>query len=959
MAMPPETPADPLPEASKPAANDLRSTAYISAELRPGSVLGNRYEIIRPLGQGGMGAVYQARDREVDRYVALKEIRPELANNFEMLQRFRQELVLARQVTHPNVVRIYDLGIINELRFLTMEFIEGTQLSFILERRGKLPPREAAEIMVQVCQGLAAAHAVGIVHRDLKPANIMIDRDNRAVLMDFGIARTGEPLTIIGDPAAEPPTGAGEPLTEIGALVGTPMYMSPEQAKGERVDARSDLFAVGIILYELLTGTLPFLGKNLETTLRKRKEEAAIPPMTLNPAIPRALNDIVLKCLATDPEKRYQSTGDLVYALEVFLGVAKPAVPRWKWITMSVAAAVTFSAAFVYYEQRAAENAKPHPPLKVLIADVENRTPDPGFNGALEPLLSFAIEGAPFITSYNRANAHQLAAALRPGTTVLDASAARLVALREGINVVISGSVSLESGKYHVAVEAVDSVKGTPIKSSESTAGNRDEVLNSIARLAATLRTALGDATPESAKLAAAETFSSGSLEAAQRYSQAQAAQQSGQWEDAVRLYGETIQLDPDSGRAYAGMAATLSNMGRRQEAQKYYEIALTKLDRMSEREKYRTRGAYFLLMGEDQQAIEQNKALVAAYPADTAGLSNLAYAYFLNRDMATAVRLNQQAADIYPGNVLFRSNAGLFLMYSGEFETAIRTSREILKINPHFEKAYLCIALSQLGEGKPDEARHTWQQLPTVSKSGAANAALGLADLDLFEGRFSNVIAMLPAAIATDLGDKNKSEAALKQIALAQAYLATGAKAKAVTTAMAAFDDRTDEPAALPAAEILIEAGDEARAMAMASQLDTRFDAQARAYAHVIDGLIQLHRKNYHEAVTEFEAAQKLSDTWLGRLAKGRAFLEAGAFAEADSELDNCVRRRGESTAVFLDDEPSLRYFPLAYYYRGRAREGMHNARAADDYRTFLQFKSHSEGDPLVTDARHRFTGH
>jgi tetratricopeptide (TPR) repeat protein len=304
---------------------------------------------------------------------------------------------------------------------------------------------------------------------------------------------------------------------------------------------------------------------------------------------------------------------------------------------------------------------------------------------------------------------------------------------------------------------------------------------------------------------------------------------------------------------------------------------------------------------------------------------------------------------------VLLRSNAGLFAMYAGEFEAAIGESRAILKINPQFVKAYLSIALAQLGEGKPDDARMTWQQLTALGKDGVSTAALGLADLALYEGRFSDVITALPLDIAADLEDKNVSEAALKRIALAQAYLASGEASKAVAAATAALHDRMDEPVAFPAAQILIETGDERHAMEVASQLNKSFDAQPRAYAGVIDGLIKLRHKDYHQAVNALEAAQKLSDTWLGRLAKGRAYLEAGAFAEADSELDNCVKRRGEATAVFLDDEPSLRYLAAAYYYRGRAREGLHVPSAAEDYKTFLGFKSHSQADPLVTDARRR----
>jgi tetratricopeptide (TPR) repeat protein/predicted Ser/Thr protein kinase len=926
-----------------------------SAELGPGVLLGGRYEIIQSLGKGGMGAVYLARDREVDRAVALKVIRPELAGDPAILRRFRQELVLARQVTHPNVVRIFDLGIVSGVRFISMEYVEGRQLSSILEERGKVPATEAAELIVQVCRGLQAAHARGVVHRDLKPANIMVDGEGRVVVMDFGIAHAGTDAASTKASPASRVTDSFSSMTQLGVLLGTPIYMSPEQAKAQNVDARSDLFTIGLILYELLTGEVPFLGKTLKETLRKRSEELAVAPSALDPKIPKVLNQIVLKCLKTDPVDRYQDTGELIEALEKYLGIGKPGTRRWKWMAAGLAAALVASATVVVYERKAVEQAAPHAPLKVLIADLENDTGDAVFNGALEPLLSIAMEGTSFIASFNRTDAHTIGAGLRPGAKQLDASLARLVALREGVNVVISGSIGESNGRYRVAIQAQDSAQGTPLKTSEITARSRDELLQSIGKLAAPIRTALGDATPDSAKVAAGETFSAASLEAAQVYAQAQEAQQRGNWDEAVRLFEKTVQLDSNSGRAYAGLASTLKNLGRRQEAQKYYELALTKLDRMSDREKYRTRGGYFLFMGKDQQAMEQEKALVAAYPSDTAGLTNLAYAYFLQRDMATAMKLSRQAVDIYPKNVLLRSNAGLFAMYGGNFEEAIDESREILKINPQFSKALLCIALAQLGEGKADEARMTWQQMAGMGKEGASSAALGLADLALYEGRFHDVITSLPGAITADLADKNVSEAALKRIALAQAYEATGERAKAITAVQAALRDRTDEPVAFPAAQIFLEAGEERQAEAIESKLNSSFDAQPRAYAGVIGGLVRLKHKDYQDAVSALQAAQKLSDTWLGRLALGRAYLEAGLFAEADSESDNCIRRRGEATAVFFDDEPSLRYLPAAYYYRGRGREGLHVASAAEDYRIFLGIKAQSEADPMVADAKRR----
>src|SRR5713101_3736240 len=229
--------------------------------LHDGDVLGGRYEIWSLLGEGGMGAVYKARDREVDHLVALKVIRPEMANHSAILARFKQELLTARQVTHRNAIRIYDLSEVDGMKFITMEFVEGCDLRKLLLDNGKLPPERAVEIIRQVCLALEAAHGVGVIHRDLKPQNIMREKGGRILVMDFGLARSLE----------------SDGMTQTGALLGTIEYMSPEQAIGKHLDARSDLFSVGLIFYELLTGKIPYKADTAMASLLKRNQERALP----------------------------------------------------------------------------------------------------------------------------------------------------------------------------------------------------------------------------------------------------------------------------------------------------------------------------------------------------------------------------------------------------------------------------------------------------------------------------------------------------------------------------------------------------------------------------------------------------------------------------------------------------------------------------------------------------------
>src|SRR5580692_12814233 len=290
--------------------------------LTSGHLLAQRYEILSLLGEGGMGAVYKAKDVELSRMVALKVIRPDLARNRAILDRFKQELILATQVTHRNVVRIYDLGEAEGIKFITMEYVEGEDLAAILHRRTKLPPQEAVAIIEQVCRALEAALRVGVIHRDLKPQNIMCEKSGRILVMDFGLAKTLE----------------GERMTQTGAMVGTMEYMSPEQALAGNLDQRSDIFSLGLIFYELLTGQTPFRADSALASLIKRTQERVVPVSELDKSVPPELSQIVSRCLERDVALRYQNASELLADLELWEGTGrsgiiaarlKPGPRRW------------------------------------------------------------------------------------------------------------------------------------------------------------------------------------------------------------------------------------------------------------------------------------------------------------------------------------------------------------------------------------------------------------------------------------------------------------------------------------------------------------------------------------------------------------------------------------------------------------------------------------------------------
>jgi serine/threonine protein kinase/tetratricopeptide (TPR) repeat protein len=917
-------------------------------DLEIGTVLAGRYQILKMLGRGGMGAVYKARDTELDRVVALKLIRPELAKNPEMLRRFKQELILARQVTHKNVIRIFDLGQADGIKFITMDFVEGQDLRGLLLEKGKFPPEQAARVMLQICRALEAAHSESVIHRDLKPQNIMVSPDGRVYVMDFGIARSAY---LPG-------------MTQTGALIGTPEYMSPEQARGEKLTERSDLFSLGVIFYELLTGKSPYPADAPLGTLWKRLQEKAKPPSEIDATLPKPLNDIVMSALEIEPENRLPSAREMARQLEIWLGPsagsstiflpAQTTHAYWKWA--SAALAVLLVGAVVAFRVKGPSKPAPvHAPVSVLVADFTNSTGDSVFDETLEPPLSVALEDASFISSYNRNQAKKIGSQLQPGSIGLDETTARLVGNREGINYIVAGTIEKKGNGYVVRTKTLETATAKIIAQANEEASDKKSVLSVVERIAARTRRALGDSTPESVQLSAAGTFTTSSLEAAHAYALAQDLQWAGKWEEAIPLYEQAIKFDPNLGRAYAGLASTSANMGRRKDAENYYQLALAHIDRMSDREKFRTRGGYYLANREPRKAIEEYSALVQQFPSDGVGYSNLALAYFYLRDMPRALEEGRHAVELLPKALLQLNNLALYAVYAGDFVTAADLARKVIAQNSSYVNAYGGLAMAQAGQGQFGEAEQTYLKMEAISARGAEMSTMGRADLLLYQGRTKDAIALLQKASNPASGKTDDSILAAQLILLAEAQLAAGRPAEALADAKSALAHDNGGAVQFSAGRIDIEAGQPASAQLLASQLSTHLKPDDQAYAKLLEGEAYLKRGDAQHAVALFEEGQRLADTWIGRLDLGRAYLEMGAFAEADSELENCLKRRGEASSFFLDDVPTSRSFPPVYYYLARTQEGLKSPAAADSYKTFLSIKEKGDEPGLVEDARRR----
>jgi eukaryotic-like serine/threonine-protein kinase len=916
--------------------------------LSVGKVLGGRYEILQKLGEGGMGAVYKAQDHEVNRLVALKVIRPELAANPEILYRFKQELVLARQITHKNVVRIYDLGEAEGMKFITMEYVDGEDIKTSLRNSGKFPPADAVNIMQQVCRALDACHSEGVIHRDLKPSNIMRDKSGKVLVMDFGLAHSAE--------------GGG--LTQTGIVLGTLEYMSPEQGQGMGLGPASDIYSAGLIFYELLTGKAAYEAPSAMANLLKRTQERAIAVSTVEKTVPRALSAIVSRCIEPKSVDRYQNVAELLADLEAYqpsgpaTGIVRRREPVgssvYKYALIACCILLVLIAGVLAVKNRIwTSGTTSSTPVSILVSDFSNETSDPVFDETLEPAFNVAMEGASFISSYNRGTAHKIAAKLQPGATRLNEQLARLVATREGIDTVISGSISRDGDSYRLSIRAIEGVTGKEI-ATKSERVSKQDVLVGVGKLAAGIRKALGDTTPESVQLAAAETYTTHSLDAAHEYALAQIGQFTANYNDAIEHSQKALQIDPEMGRAYVVLAVVYNNMKQPQQAEKYFKLALSKIDHMSDREKYRTRASYYLVAREPEKALEELQQLVAKYPADNTGLANLALAYFYRRDMARALEMGGRAADLYPKNTIFRNNVGLYAMYAGDFDAAIRQQKRALELNPSLVLGYVGTAVPQLALGHPDDAIATYRQLDKLGPDGASAAAAGLADVALYQGRTSDAIKILEEGITKDTADKNPDAAAAKLATLSQAQLMAGKTSEAAHTAERALAASHEIPIQFWAARAYIGANQDAKAMAIVRDLSSRLEADPQAYGKLLEGEILLKHHKAQDALKLFLDSRKIADTWMGHFDAGEAYLDLDAFAEADSELETCQKRRGEAAALFLDESPTYYVFPAVYYYLGRAQEGLKSSASSDSYKTFIDIKNGGQ-DPLLADARRR----
>jgi tetratricopeptide (TPR) repeat protein len=491
---------------------------------------------------------------------------------------------------------------------------------------------------------------------------------------------------------------------------------------------------------------------------------------------------------------------------------------------------------------------------------------------------------------------------------------------------VISGAVAGDDDGYDLSARLVSPDDGETVAEFSVAANNKLEVLTAISALTDDVREELGDESVDDEDRPLGETFTASSLEAVKNYTDAQNLMANARYDEAIKFYEQAIAADGDFGRAYSGWALALFSLGRQEEAAALWERALAEMDSMSERERLRTLGLYYVaIAGDYPKAVESYEALVEKYPADNTGHNNKAIAYYYMLDFRKAMESAGEGLKIYPSNKTVRLNYALFAMLAGEFEEAADYANEVLETDSGMWKAWLPIAMEKLASGDIAGATAAYASMAKAGSRGGPFANLGLADIVLFTGDYEQAVELLEAGVEGDAVGGNRRLLGRKYLALAKARIhlgRTGAANSAILQGLAAHQG---DGQLVPAALLHLELGDTGAATDIANALVQQLQPKSRSFGRVIQGAVAIEEKRYADALDAIRAGITLTDSWLSRFYLGRAYFEAGHYLEALDEFESCMERKGEATALFLeDDEPTYRYMAELKTWLDKSREAL-----------------------------------
>ena len=829
--------------------------------LVKGRVLGGRYEIIAVLGRGGMGWVYMARDREIDKVVALKVIRRELAGDENVIKRFREEIILARKVTHKNVLRIYDIAEADGIKFISMPYIEGRDLKGVIAERGPLAADQAISIARQVASALKCAHEAGVIHRDLKPQNILIDSQGTVYVTDFGIAKSAE---------------AGG-LTLTGQIMGTPEYMSPEQAEGRTVDYRTDIYSFGLVLYEMLTGQIPFKADTVISTLMRRLREQAERPSKLNPAVPEWLDRLTMKALERDPENRYASADEVLADIESQTVKLRHRTGR-RTMAVILAIAVLGIAAGLFFGLRPSlvlQKTRTY----IAVLPFENMTNDAELDwltSGIPDNLTADLAQSRFFRVMSPERLRQTAEEM--GTDIgglANSDAISRLAKATDIDAVVAGSFARVGEEVRITLK-VENARNQELIGTRSAQGQTGDLLAVIDQLAGhtkqIFKLSQQDIDSDLNRGVAVERTKS--VRAASEFAKGLNLSYQGSYLDAAKAFEAAIAADPDFAMAYAEAADAYKILGYDDKAASLSFAAVDKavkfMDKVPPADRTFIMAGHANITHNSAEAVKSYTEFISAYPDNPEGYYNLGLTYASVSDWGAAAQNFKKAISLDP-----------------KFGSA------------HFELGKALISLSRLDEAlsELETARRLYEGIG--NRQGEAGVLNAIGVLHKRKNEFAKAMECYDASmkIKEELGDKRGMAASLGNIALL--YEIMGNKDQALAALERSLEIRKEIGDKVGISNALNKIG-------QIYQSDGKFEEALANYERSYEIRREVGSKDL--------MASSLSDM-------GNLYSVMGRYDKA-AEMDSLALVLRTETGDARDTAESLRNISETLIYRGQLRE-------------------------------------
>ena len=922
-----------------------------------------RYLILDQIGAGGMGIVYRARDRRLQRDVAVKVIAPGMLADEEVRHRFRKEALALSKLNHPNIAAVYDFDTHEGIELLVMELVPGESLQDLL-KNGPLPLRDILRLGTQLARGLAAAHLAGVIHRDLKPGNLRVTPDGQLKILDFGLARA---IAVTG---ATPTISV---TTEPGTM-GTLAYMAPEQIRDERLDHRCDLHAVGAVLFEMATGQRAFADDQVPRLIESILYEAPPSPRALNRAVPPELERIILKALEKDPDRRYQSAGDLAVDLERLLqpstAVDRPVAvaartrlvthARWGWVGTSAIALATL--AFFVWRFSGSEPALSFAARDwILVTDCDNRTPNPLFDRALDVAVTVGLEQSTHANVFPR---NRIATVLermkKDASSRIDEVIGREICVRENLGALLSYSISSVGDQYLVAARLIDPPTGKAVRSYSEQA-RENEVLGSLNKIMTAVRSDLGESLASiqrSGKPLPLVTTSS--LEALKLYADGAQLWSKGKYKEAVNDYESALKVDPDFAMAHAALGRWYAShlFNQPTTARQHIEKALALSNRITDRERMNVEISDSDVRGDLGQAITRYGVYLSRYPDDLQLRANFAGLLMRNQRAEEAVQEFQEVIRIDPHHAGAEINLATSYSILGRYPEALSHYSRAFELEPEWvTNANLNheYGFTLLRGGDEAKARKVFA-LAINKPDTKARGLRSLGLLEMLQGRYASAEEHLGQAILDNTSGRRYLNAARDQLFMALLFQSEEnqrSMLEHLNQSLALVNLSEGQATMLARLGVMYaRAGALGPAAASLTRLQAQVDednAAQRGDLHWLQGEIALARGDTPAAVEKLALAANEQQGPLTEYSLARAYARAGAVDRAVTQYEGLLSNEGA-----LGWEPQQdwlkAHYELASILAARG-DGVKARRLLDNLLT--QFTHADANVPIVVSAR------